>query len=256
MLDAAKVTVLWRQAEAGEIRETDIPELARSMATLDDIRDAVGHASIHRILKYLGQCVDKERKQRKRDEEARKQNRSYWASRPFETPTIFRDYLKDCIKLKLDLDDKAVLFPPDLPAAHQRTIAMVRHNASKLSREAFQREVERLSWMAWEKDGLMIRLPVNGDEIVAEGKALHHCVGGYVERMANGKTAILFIRRIDEPDTPFFTLEWLNGKVQQCKTLNNGDYTKNAEVNAFIDKWVKTVASKGGKKKKQAQKAA
>lgn len=133
---------------------------------------------------------------------------------------------------------------------------MVKHNASRLSREAFQREVERLSWMAWEKDGLMIRLPVNGDEIVAEGKALHHCVGGYVERMANGKTAILFIRRIDEPDTPFFTLEWLNGKVQQCKTLNNGDYTKNAEVNAFIDKWVKTVASKGGKKKKQAQKAA
>lgn len=255
MHDAAKVTELWAQVEAGEIKEADLPELARSAVSLDHIRDALGHASIHKILQYMGRCMDKERKRRCIEaEEARKKGHYYWRDRPSDSPNTYRDYLKDCIKLHLNLDDKAVLFPPDLDAAHSRTIAQVKHRANELSREAFQREVQRLSWMEWEKDGLLIRLPIDGDELTAEGAYLHHCVGGYVDRMANGKTTILLIRKVEAPDTPFYTLEWLDGRVQQCRTTHNGDYARNPEVKAFVDTWVKKVASKG--KKKQTSSAA
>lgn len=47
--------------------------------------------------------------------------------------------------------------------------------------------------------------------MIAEGQALHHCVGGYALRMAEGKTAIFFIRLAEEPDRPYYTLE-LQGK--------------------------------------------
>ena len=103
--------------------------------------------------------------------------------------------------------------------------------------------------MEWEKDGLLIRLPVDGDEITAEGAYLRHCVGGYVDRMANGKTTIFFVRRVEEPDKPFYTLEWLNGRVQQCRTTHNGSYIQNPEIKCFVDAWVEKISKKDSKKK-------
>ena len=46
--------------------------------------------------------------------------------------------------------------------------------------------------------GLILVVPKSGDEIRAEGEALHHCVGGYVESVAKGETNIFFVRKADE----------------------------------------------------------
>lgn len=250
MADLQKVTELWEKVQDGAIREADLPELACSMATLDDIKDALGHASVHKILKYIADGVEKERQRRRKEKaEAEKRGQSYWMGRDFDTPHTYRDYLKDCVSLHLDLDDKAVLFPHDLNAAHARTISMVKHQADEIQRELFAKEARRLQWMAWEHDGLLIRPPADGAELIAEGEYLHHCVGGYADRMANGKTTILLIRRVEDPDTPFYTLELLDGKVQQCRTDHNGDYRQDKPVSDFVDAWVKNVANKRKKKK-------
>lgn len=95
--------------------------------------------------------------------------------------------------------------------------------------------------MEWENEGLIIRLPKDGGELVAEGKNLHHCVGGYADRMADGKTTILLIRRSEEPEVPYYTLEWLDGKVQQCRTVRNGDYRNDKAVEAFVSAWAKRI---------------
>lgn len=247
MADMQKVTDLWQEVQEGRIQEKDVAEFARSRATMEDIRDALGHASVHRILQYIAKVVEAERQIRKKD------NR--WDGRPFQTPGTYRDYLKDCIALRLNLDDKDVLFPKDLEAAHARTIAEVKHQEDDAKRELFSNEVMHLKWMEWEKDGLLIRLPADAKELIAEGAYLHHCVGGYAERMARGKTTILLIRRAEEPDTPFYTLEWLNGKVQQCRTVRNASYEKDEQVFDFVNEWVKKIARKG-KKRKQATSAA
>lgn len=247
MADVQKVTDLWQGVQEGRLQEKDIPEFARSMATMEHIRDALGHASVHRILQYIAKGVEAERQIRK------KENR--WEGLPFQTPDTYRDYLKDCIALRLNLDDKDVLFPKDLDAAHARTIAEVKHQADTAKQELFAHEVQRLKWMEWEKDGLLIRLPADAKELIAEGAYLHHCVGGYADRMANGKTTILLIRRAEEPDTPFYTLEWLNGKVQQCRTMRNASYEKEEQVFDFVNEWVKKIARKGKKKKTAASAA-
>lgn len=256
MTDMQKVTKLWDNVQAGTIQEKDIPELARSMASMEHIQDALGHASVHKILQYIARGVEEERVQRRKEKAAaEKRGQSYWEDRDFDTPTTYRDYLKDCIALHLNLDDKEVLFPPNLNAAHTRTIAEVKYQGDKAKKELFAHEVQRLQWMAWEHDGFLIRLPVDAAELIAEGQYLHHCVGGYADRMANGKTTILLIRRAEEPDTPFYTLEWLNGRVQQCRTMRNADYIKDDQVRNFVDAWVQKIAKKG-KKKKAATSAA
>ena len=248
MADVQKVTDLWHKVQEGSLQERDVPELARSMANMEHIEYAMGHASVHKILQYIAKGVEAER-------ESRKKEKNTWKGRPFETPDTYRDYLKDCVALRLNLDDKDVLFPHDLKAAHARTIDEVKYQADSAKKELFFRETQRLKWMEWEKDGLLIRLPVDAKELIAEGAYLHHCVGGYADRMANGKTTILLIRRAAEPDTPFYTLEWLNGKVQQCRTMRNASYENDEQVHDFVTEWVKKIAKKG-KKKKAATSAA
>ena len=74
------------------------------------------------------------------------------------------------------------------------------------------------------------------DEIVDEGRKLHHCVAGYAVRHAEGILHILFIRRVSDPDTPLYTMELsTSGKVEQVRGLRNCDPT--AEAKAFVEQY-------------------
>lgn len=76
-------------------------------------------------------------------------------------------------------------------------------------------------------------------------------MGGYALRMAEGKTAIFFIRLAEEPDRPYYTLELQGKKLIQCRTKNNAPYTENAGIEAFVNSWLTEVVAKGGVKKKK-----
>ena len=157
------------------------------------------------------------------------------------------------MKLNWNLDDHQVLFPKDLTAAHQRSLEQVKYEASKEADRKFQKTREKALWQEWEQGDLLIRWPLTGDEIIREGQALHHCVGGYVQRAADGVTTILFIRRKEDPDTPFFTLEWSGERVVQCKGTKNNDYRNVAEVEDFVSAWVNHIKrAKRNKKEKAA----
>ena len=48
------------------------------------------------------------------------------------------------------------------------------------------------------------------EELMREGRALHHCVGAndtYMKRMAAGTSWILFLRRKEDPEEPYYTIE-------------------------------------------------
>ena len=81
--------------------------------------------------------------------------------------------------------------------------------------------------------GLFIRLPYETSELKKEGETLHHCVGTYIDRVIKGETAIFFIRKLEEPDKPYYTLEWKDHQVVQCRGLRNCDMTP--EVKAFTE---------------------
>ena len=63
----------------------------------------------------------------------------------------------------------------------------------------------------------------------------------YAKGHVEGKTAILFIRQIAEPDKPFFTLEFDEKakEVRQNRGLRNCDRTP--EVKAFEKAWLSYV---------------
>lgn len=223
-----KVKEAWAMVGRGLIREREILELLDCPVPVEYFKTALGHATVHKICAYLEKHMsDKEKKQIR------------WRHGNIgHTPITYRDYLAECVTLGLDLDDPVILFPPNLDEAHIRTAAQIKYEADKKSEELFQRTNLGRKWMEWQQGDLLIRLPKSGAEIIAEGKALQHCVGGYVERAAKGLVTILFIRRAAEPDVPYYTLEWTNGRLVQCKSMRNRDYKLDADVEAFVAAWI------------------
>jgi len=71
--------------------------------------------------------------------------------------------------------------------------------------------------------------PKSADDLYVEGKTLNHCVYDYVDRIAKKETAILFVRKKNYTDKPFYTVEIRNGKVTQCRSTNNLDPAKVAD---------------------------
>lgn len=160
------------------------------------------------------------------------------------------DYIKWSATLKYNMNDLYVLLPPDFTKAHDRLMAeyqtykdeQMRRRLVEIDRQikAVLQTVANTPAIGMEAKGLVIVPPKSAEEIKNEGKALHHCVGAYVERVTNGETMILFVRRSEKPDEPFFTLEFRKGKVVQCRGKNNCDMTK--EVEAFVKAFEKKMA--------------
>lgn len=227
---AAAYRAAWDLYEAGKIKERDIEELAskRSAAHIKELGPAWGHASCQKILEYA-MCGG-----------GSQSLWLYWG--------LYRDYLNDCVRLGFDLSDKSVLFPKNLRAAHQRTIDLVQYEEHKEDIEKFAKRVKTLEKMSFDSDKFLIRPAGSEKELIDEGSVLHHCVAGYARSMAAGRTAIFFIRKKAEPDVPYFTLEYRDEQLVQCRTLHNRSYDTEPEVQAFIKAWLENIKAANNRK--------
>lgn len=174
-------------------------------------------------------------------------------TRYYVTCSTWYDYINDCVKLKYDLKDKTILFPRDLYKAHQATIEKVQYETNKDLNAKIKRRFNTLKKsLCLENDELIIRLAASSQEVIHEGSALHHCVGGYVKKYANGDTNILVLRKKEKPETPFYTIEvapeFGNKKNKlrfvQIRGLNNCDPTK--EIKPFVDEYKQKIQQMAG----------
>lgn len=173
---------------------------------------------------------------------------------PKRTWYALRDYWRMAAELGRDVADGQVRWPRDLDAAHDRMQRELQRRKKELLNAGFAKRAEELARLAFTRDGLLIRPCASEDELINEGKVLHHCVASYARDHAGGQTAILFIRRAEEPDKPFFTLEFdeKNLTVRQNRGLRNCGRTP--EVADFEKAWLEWV--KAGTKKKARVRAA
>lgn len=151
---------------------------------------------------------------------------------------ILRDYWKMAGRLDWDLTDSLVRWPRDLNVAHDRAMREQRHKKDQLLAAGFQQRAAELDRLSFELDGLLIRPCQDQTELVLEGKILHHCVGSYAKDHAEGRTAILFIRRAEKPNKPYFTLELAEKEltVRQNRGLRNCNPPE--EIKAFVSEWL------------------
>lgn len=169
---------------------------------------------------------------------------------------IYKDYIDFCDKLGFDLSSSDVLFPPHLEAAHDRAYSAVEAEKLSLEQKQIQHIIKIRKKFEFRYKDLIIRLPRNPHEIVLEGQALRHCVGGYAERHFLGKTTILFIRKNTALDTPYFTIEVDNdNNIVQChgyrNEFENAKPDEIKELEAEYKKYLSKLKNKAKGTKKQ-----
>lgn len=127
---------------------------------------------------------------------------------------IWRDYLRMARREGMDTTDDIVRLPKDLKARHDQLVERInaRRNEEKydhLNARIRERLPEAKRYF-WEDDTYMIIPAGRCEELVEEGRALHHCVGAndiYMNAMAEGRRWILFLRRKSELNKPYYTIE-------------------------------------------------
>ena len=164
------------------------------------------------------------------------------------------DYIDAATMLAYDLGEHNVLWPKDLKQAHDAACAA---RAIKLDEQAFEKYEAR--YRALQKkyeftDGkYMIVIPHGQEEIVTEGNALKHCVGGYAARHMNGVLDILFMRRCSAPATPTWTIEMRGKSLQQVQGEGNRYENKpKGKAKNFLDLWLLWVAQ-GSRRSKNGE---
>lgn len=155
----------------------------------------------------------------------------------------WKDYIKDCKELGKDMTLECVCFPKNLREAHDETNQIIQRIADEKLNAKFIERSEKLKEYCFEYNGLFIRPAMSPAELVAEGKALTHCVGGYSKDHAEGRTSIFFIRKTDKPNKSFYTVEikkkWNSNELEihQCRSYKNHTPKENnhQDVIEFIE---------------------
>ena len=131
-----------------------------------------------------------------------------------------------------DLHDKAIRMQN---SAYEKQKEM---KTQKLLNKYKMTKKKRDELYDFEDDEFIIKMPDTPIDIMEEGKALNHCVGGYMENHVEGKTTILFLRKKNNPETSFYTIEIKDNKVIQIHGKHNRWLGNNPEAIPFMRKWL------------------
>ena len=175
----------------------------------------------------------------------------------------YADYIRDCENLAenynmghiYNLSNKAILFPQNLVQAHQATIELINMERDRRAMLDFEKRKDKMAKelsgiekkykkllpklkkkYSYQADGYAIVIPPNLVDLHREGIDMHNCVGGYKEHVASGSTQVVYIRKLDDMDKSFGTMEIsIKETIIQARGKYNKDLPEDAE--AFVKKF-------------------
>ena len=170
----------------------------------------------------------------------------------YQFANLWCDYIDAAETCGLNLWNDIFLLPEDLEKKHKKvTKTAAKIIKTKNDEHAKNKERERLKRLTKRytySDGqYLIRPPLGAAEIVAEGKTLRHCVGGYADRHVAGRCTILFLRDLKRPGRPLVTIEVYGAEIVQIHGWDDersacSDNPKRESprkiYRAFLDGWL------------------
>lgn len=130
------------------------------------------------------------------------------------------------------------LCPKDIKQAHDHALEIYKMKLDKIMYENFAKNVSERDYVSLEsrdEEKFIIVAPKEPSDLVRESDALHHCVHTYVDMVAGGHTKIYFLRRKENPETPFCTIEVVQNCIMQLKASCN--HPAPEDVMEFVKKW-------------------
>ena len=141
------------------------------------------------------------------------------------TALLYFDYISMREQLGYDLGNTVYQRPRDLRSAHDRMVAELNEKKQNkrlleseekypLIRKNYRKLRKRL---LYEDETYIIRPARSAEEIILEGRILHHCVGGdnYLRMHNEQQSLILMLRFRDDPEVPYITVELRENRIVQ-----------------------------------------
>ncbi len=161
----------------------------------------------------------------------------------------YNDYIKACTYIGLDMTQSKNYKPKDFRTWHD---IRTKEYATKIAEEDrkkkakmyedFKLVASKYLQLSYDKckDYICI-IAQSPKDLIYEGEMLHHCVGrmGYDQKFIKEESLIFFVRKKNEPNTPYVTIEFgLKSKsIKQCYAKHNS--RPNESILKYInEKWL------------------
>lgn len=186
----------YEEAMETKISQESLEYIQRKNVSLDDCEDILKELiSVNRMVNYM-----------------KKQKVA-----PNKLAITWRDYLRMAKDEGMDTTDDIVRLPKDLKARHDYLVELgnkrkdeERLKGYKKLDKQIQKRIPEAARYFWEDDKYMIIPAGTCEELMTEGRTLHHCVGRddhYMKKMAAGTSWILFLRKKENLEKAYYTVE-------------------------------------------------
>lgn len=170
-----------------------------------------------------------------------------------ELISTWQDYLFMAARLNMDTEAEVIFKPKDLVAKHNETVELC--GGAKMVRQAEDilknyPDIDSICQSIkvkyeYRDKSYMIIVPERVEDILLEGSVLGHCLDRtdiYFDRIHRRESFIVFLRRRNAPNCPYYTLEIEpDGTARQKRTIGdkqNADFDK---AKRFIMKWQRAI---------------
>ena len=169
-------------------------------------------------------------------------------ARPASAAADWADYIRMAKECGYKLKNRDKRYPTSLIRDHAIVNTVYSCMKRDFDEKAFAKKAEENSRFNYSNKelGLFVRAPKKPSEVVDEGLSLHHCVSSYVNPILQGLSIVMFIRKYDDEETPYYTVELKDGspvRITQIKGDMNADPDYTSEegkiLEKFIAKWCK-----------------
>lgn len=144
----------------------------------------------------------------------------------------YRDYLGMC-------GPNGRLYPQNLVAAHNCCVRNAEINKDKALAERYMEKVKEFEPLCYEGKDYIITYPKTVEELIREGNELEHCVATYAKSIASGEARVFCVRKKDEPDVPFATVE-VDSELNAIQLKGKYDIDiSDKDVIEFVKEWKK-----------------
>lgn len=171
--------------------------------------------------------------------------------------TTWKDYLSMAEKLGMDINDAIIYRASKLMQRHNEAVLLMEQKRFDIREAELTKmfpDVGKVCSQISEKyeyhedETFAVLVPKGIRDIMNEGRMLHHCVGSeerYYDRICRQETYILFLRKQENLQKAYYTLEVEpGGTIRQKRTEYDRQNKDIEEVMTFLEKWQKIVTER------------
>lgn len=158
------------------------------------------------------------------------------------------DTLKDYVEISKTLEMPYEKYPKSLALNHDRLVYLSLLKSDEYATKKFENARVNNCKLDYSNSKFMAISPKDISDLKREGSDLGHCVGTYVDKYSNGKSKIFFMRKINDPDTAYVTIELNEDNVLiQVKGAFNRAATEEEMkfVNEFLENIIESKKEEG-----------